>query len=130
MATKKESKLSDAVIAAHWREENYYYPPPRFIGQANLTDPAVYDRFSEDNFPDCYREYAELLHWDSYWHTTLDSSNPPFFKWFVGGRLNACYNCVDRHLEKYRNKTAMYFVPEPEDEPVIALTYQELYNRV
>ena len=36
--------------------------------------------------------------WDAYWHTTLDTSNPPFWKWFVGGRLNACYNCVDRHL--------------------------------
>ena len=130
MTKSKDTTLSEAVIAAHWREENYYYPPPSFIGQANLADPAIFERFSEDNFPDCFREYAELLHWDSYWHTTLDTSKPPFFKWFVGGRLNACYNCVDRHLEKYRNKTALYFVPEPEDEPVIALTYQEVYKRV
>jgi len=70
------------------------------------------------------------LSWDKYWHTTLDTSNAPFWKWFVGGKLNACYNCVDRHLDKYRNKAALIFVPEPEDEPIVALTYQELYNRV
>ena len=42
-----------------------------------------------------------------YWHTTLDTSDPPFWKWFVGGRLNACYNCVDRHLATSRNKAAI-----------------------
>ncbi len=122
--------LDESVIAAHWREEKYVHPPARFIGQANLTDPDAYHRFSEEHFPECFREYAELLHWNKYWHTTLDSSNPPFFKWFVGGELNACYNCVDRHLEQHRNKTAFYFVPEPEDETGYALTYQELYWRV
>ncbi|MGD8379922.1 MAG: acetate--CoA ligase [Gammaproteobacteria bacterium] len=127
---KDDAKANESVIAAHWREEDYYYPQPRFIGQAYLTDPDVFERFSEENFPDCFREYADLLDWYQYWHTTLDSSNPPFFKWFVGGQLNACYNCVDRHLEKYRNKTALYFIPEPEDEPTVALTYQELYRRV
>ena len=72
------------------------------------------------------------LAWDKYWHTTLDSSRPPFWgKWFVGGKLNACYiNCVDRHLEKYKNKAALLFVPEAEDEAVTAVTYQELFIRV
>src|SRR5262249_41404942 len=81
-------------------------------------------------FPECFREYADLLTWDQYWQTTLDTSNPPFWKWFVGGKLNACYNCVDRHLAKHKNKAALIFVPEPEDEPVYAVTYQELYTRV
>ena len=71
-----------------------------------------------------------MLSWDQYWHTTLDTSNPPFWKWFVGGTLNACYNCVDRHLPKYRNKAALIFVPEPEDEGHQAITYQELWARV
>src|SRR5699024_8171395 len=97
---------NESVIASHWREEEYVYPPARFTGQANLTDPDVFERFSEKNFPACYDEYAEMLDWSRYWHTTLDDSNPPFFKWFVGGRLNACYNCVDRHLERHRNKGA------------------------
>src|SRR5205807_1093046 len=68
--------------------------------------------------------------WDKYWHTTLDTSNPPFWKWFVGGRLNASYNCVDRHLVKSRNKAAFIWVPEPESEETKAITYQELYRRV
>ena len=119
-----------AIIAAHWREENHIPPPSKFIGQAYLTDAAIFERFSEENFPECFREYADLLDWKQYWHTTLDSSRPPFFKWFVGGKLNACHNCVDRHLASHRNKTAFYFVPEQEGEPIIALTYQQLHRRV
>src|SRR5512147_2109316 len=122
--------LSEAQIAVHWREEEYYYPPAKFIGQANTSDPAVFARFSEAHFPECFKEYADLLDWDAYWHTTLDTSNPPFWKWFVGGRLNACYNCVDRHLATARNKAALIWVPEPEAERTQAITYQELYTRV
>ena len=121
---------SEATIAVHWREEGYYPPPPKFIGQANASDPAILGRFAEENFPECFREYADLLHWDKYWDTTLDTSNPPFWRWFVGGQLNASYNCVDRHLEKHKNKAALIWVPEPEDVPHVVITYQELYRRV
>jgi acetyl-CoA synthetase len=121
---------SEATIAVHWREEGVFLPPPKFIGQANASDPAILDRFAEENFPECFREYADLLDWDEYWHTTLDTSNPPFWRWFTGGKLNASYNCVDRHLAKHKNKAALIFVPEPEDEPHVAITYQELYRRV
>src|ERR1700740_1533132 len=93
-----KGKENEAQIAVHWKEEEYFHPTPKFIGQANLNDPAMVERFSEKNFPESFRDYAELLDWDKYWHTTLDTSNPPFWKWFVGGKLNACYNCVDRHL--------------------------------
>ncbi|MBI1954980.1 MAG: acetate--CoA ligase, partial [Acidobacteria bacterium] len=134
MATRPEvergTEVSEAQIAVHWKEEEYVYPSAKFIGQANLTDPAVVERFKEENFPECYREYADMLTWDQYWHTTLDTSNPPFWKWFVGGKLNVCYNCVDRHLAKYKNKAALIFVPEPEDKPAYAITYQELFVRV
>src|SRR5205809_4001934 len=130
MAENKEAPVSEAQIAVHWREEGYFYPPAKFIGQANASDPAIYERFSEEKFPECFREYADLLSWDTYWHTTLDTSNAPFWKWFVGGRLNASYNCVDRHLAKYRNKAAFIWVPEPEDQVTQAITYQELYKRV
>src|SRR5271157_1140495 len=124
------SETSEAQIAVHWREEEYYYPPSKFIGQANLADPDVLNRFSEEKFPECFREYADMLSWDQYWHTTLDTSDPPFWKWFVGGKINASYNCVDRHLAKHKNKAALIFVPEPETDAPVAVTYRELYVRV
>ncbi len=130
MTTESEAQVSEAQIAAHWREEEYVYPPPKFIGQANVSDPAILDRFREDRFPECFKEYADLLTWEKYWETTLDTSNAPFWRWFVGGRLNACFNCVDRHLPKYRNKAAFIWVPEPEDAETQVITYQELYRRV
>lgn len=127
---KKNDEVSEAQIAVHWKEEKYYPAPTEFIGQANITTDEILKRFSMDKFPECYKEYADLLDWDEYWHTTLDSQNPPFFKWFVGGKLNASYNCIDRHLAKHKNKTALHFVPEPEHEAIQHITYQELYIRV
>src|SRR5437868_7685115 len=130
MKAAQEVEVSESQIAVHWREEEYFVPPAKFIGQANASDPSIFDRFTEEKFPECFREYADLLSWDTYWHTTLDTSNAPFWKWFVGGRLNASYNCVDRHLAKYRNKAAFIWVPEPEDQVTQAITYQELYKRI
>jgi acetyl-CoA synthetase len=130
MAEQQPGLLSEAQIAVHWKEEEYFYPPAKFIAQANAGDPGILERFAEQNFPECFKEYADLLSWDKYWHTTLDASNPPFWKWFVGGRLNASYNCVDRHLQKNRNKAAFIWVPEPENEETRTITYQELYTRV
>src|SRR5580698_2575611 len=130
MAVELEPKANEAQIAVHWKEEEYVRPSAAFIGQANLVDPSVVDRFAEKNFPECFREYADLLIWDHYWHTTLDTSDPPFWKWYAGGKLNASYNCVDRHLAKHKNKAAFIFVPELEDEPLYTLTYQELFVRV
>jgi acetyl-CoA synthetase len=127
---KPQGGQNEAQIAVHWQEEEYIQPPAKFIAQANLNDPAIVERFSEKYFPECFREYAELLHWDNYWHTILDTSNPPFWKWFVGGKLNAAYNCVDRHLAKQKNKAALIFVPEPEAEQHVVITFQELYVRV
>jgi acetyl-CoA synthetase len=129
-AQVSEAQTSESEIAVHWREEEYHYPPAKFIAQANAGDPAIRERFGEENFPECFKEYADLLTWDKYWHTTLDTSNAPFWKWFVGGRLNACYNCVDRHLAKDGNKAAIIWVPEPEDQATQAITYRELYKRV
>ncbi len=125
-----ETQVSEAQIAVHWREEERYYPSAKFIGQANASDPAIFDRFGEERFPDCFTEYANLLSWDAYWHTILDTSDPPFWKWFVGGRLNACYNCVDRHLANRPDQAALIWVPEPEAEVTLAITYRELYQRV
>ena len=130
MSEQELVEVSEAQIAVHWQEEEYFYPSTQFIAQANMTDPGIYERFSLDNFPECFKEYADLLDWYQYWHTTLDTSDAPCWKWFIGGKLNASYNCVDRHLPKYKNKAAIIYVPEPEDEPDEVLTYQELYVRV
>jgi acetyl-CoA synthetase len=130
MSENDTTTVSEAEIAVHWQEEQYFHPPASFIAQANLTDPGIYERFSLERFPDCFKEYADLLTWDKYWHTTLDTSNAPQWKWFVGGQLNASYNCIDRHLAQHRNKAALIWVPEPENEAHAVITYQELYVRV
>jgi acetyl-CoA synthetase len=130
MSDKDEMEVSESQIAVHWQEEDYYYPSEEFVAQANVNDKSIYDRFSLENFPDCYKEYADLLDWDETWHTTLDTSDAPLWKWFVGGKLNVSYNCIDRHLAKNKNKTAIHFVPDSEDERIEHITYQELYTRV
>jgi acetyl-CoA synthetase len=129
-AESADTGASEAQIAVHWREEEYFEPPDAFAAQANANDPAILERFSEQRFPDSFVEYAEMLDWDRKWDTIVDTSNPPFFKWFVGGRLNACVNCVDRHLETRGDHNALIWVPEPEDVEPVEITYAELHRRV
>jgi acetyl-CoA synthetase len=130
MANKEVTETSEYEIAVHWKDEGYYYPSTKFIAQANMTDETVYDRFGLDKVPNCFKEYADLLDWYEYWHTILDTSDAPCWKWFVGGKINASYNCIDRHLAKNRNKTAIHFVPELEEEKTEHVSYQELFVRV
>ena len=124
------AETTEAQIAVHWKEEEYYSPPASFVAQANLQDPAIMERFSEKNFPKCFEEYADMLRWSKRWDTVLDTNDPPFWKWFVGGKLNASDNCIDRHLDRYKNKAALICVPEPESEDALTITYRELYVRV
>ncbi len=124
------TEVSEAQIAVHWKEEEYYHPSEQFKAQANMRDPQIFEQFSLDKFPDCFKTYADMLTWFEPYRTVLDTSDAPFWKWFAGGKINACYNCVDRNLAKYANKAAFIFVPEPENEPDVSITYQELYDRV
>src|SRR6266436_3302091 len=130
MTDNPEAEVSESQIAVHWREEDYYQPPPQFAAQANAADPAIFDRFGEDKFPECFAEYADLLTWDERWHTTLDTSNPPFWKWYVGGMLNASYNCVDRHAQASPDKSAIIWVPELESDEHVTISYGELHRQV
>lgn len=130
MSEKNIVETSEAEIAVHWQEEEKYYPNSKFVGQANLTDPAIFDRMSLKNFPDYYTEFADMLTWYKSWDQVLDTSDAPCFKWFKGGKINASYNCIDRHLAKNKNKTAIHFVSEIEEERIVHITYQELYVRV
>jgi acetyl-CoA synthetase len=125
-----EAALSEAQIAVHWREEEYFPPPESMIAQANANDPAILERFREQRYPDCFVEYAEMLQWDRKWDAILDTSDPPFWKWWVGGRLNVCANCVDRHLASRGDENALIWVPEPEDAEPQEISYQELHRRV
>src|SRR2546422_11260637 len=115
--TKELTEVSEAQIAVHWKEEEYRQPSEQFKAQATMRDPHILEKFGLDNFPDCFRAYADMLTWFEPYHTVLDTGDAPFWKWFVGGKINASYNCVDRHLAEYGNKAAFIFVPEPPPGP-------------
>jgi acetyl-CoA synthetase len=134
MATSRKPErgveAGEAHIAVHWKEEERFHPSQEFVEQANLKDPRIVESFAEHNFPKCFEHYANMLTWYQPWHTVLDASDAPFWKWFVGGKLNVSYNCVDRHLASFKNKAAIIAVPEPENEEPQIITYQQLYDRV
>ncbi len=76
-----------------------------------------------------WEKHAEVLDWHRKWDRVLDDSNPPFFKWFPGGKLNVSYNALDRHVRKNRrNKAAYIWVGENGEEKIV--TYDGLYLRV
>lgn len=70
------------------------------------------------------------LHWDKPFEKVLDNSNPPFTKWFVGGYLNACYNCVDRHVIAGHGDKVAIIHDSPLTNSIRKVTYQELYDTV
>jgi len=74
------TEVSEAQIAVHWKEEEYYQPPERFKAQANMRDPRILEKFGLDKFPDCFKEYAAILTWFEPHHTILDTSDAPFWK--------------------------------------------------
>ena len=64
MAEKEVIETSEAEIAVHWGEEKYYYPSTEFIAQANMTDAGVYDRFSLDNFTNCFKKSSPFIYFN------------------------------------------------------------------
>src|SRR3954454_21710707 len=108
-------------------ESRTFPPSDEFAGQAN----AKADLYAE---ADADREafwakQAERLTWDTKWTTVLDWTNAPFAKWFVGGKLNVAYNCVDRHVESgHGDQVAIHWVGEPGDTRTI--TYADLKREV
>lgn len=118
----------DSPLESRLTEQEYFRPSPAFVGQANATESDIYERF-EKGFPEAFEEYAELLDWEERWDQILDDSNPPFYEWFTGGKLNASYNCIDRHLEERKNQAALIWEGTDSEERDV-ITYQDLYNRV
>src|SRR3954452_13542527 len=80
------------------QEVEKFDPPEEFKRDALWTDTSVYEEARKDTEA-WWAKQAEELHWFEKWDQVLDWSNPPFAKWFVGGKLNLAYNCVDRHVE-------------------------------
>ncbi|WP_182379289.1 acetate--CoA ligase [Nocardioides sp. WS12] len=110
------------------REERRFAPPAEFAANANLTAVA-YEEATRDRLG-FWEKQAERLTWDTRWDRVLDWSNPPFAKWFVGGRLNAAYNAVDRHVEEGAgDKVAFHWIGEPADD-ARSITYSELKDEV
>ena len=114
-------------IEALLQEDRTFPPPPEFARQANISDPEVYARAAKD--PEGFwAGFAAELDWFKPWDKTLEWQ-PPYAQWFVGGQLNAAYNCIDRHLATARrNKAAIIWEGEPGDWQVY--TYRDLYREV
>ena len=114
-------------IEALLQEDRSFPPPEGFVRQANMPDPAIYEEARRD--PEAFwAGQAEELDWFQKWDQVLDW-DPPFAKWFLGGKLNVSYNCIDRHLKTARrNKAAIIWEGEPGDWAVY--TYQDLYREV
>ncbi|HEY0902747.1 MAG TPA: acetate--CoA ligase, partial [Marmoricola sp.] len=110
------------------REERRFEPPAELAAHANLTEAAYADAAADRiGF---WEQQADRLDWDTRWEKVLDWDDPPFAKWYVGGRLNAAYNCVDRHVEAGRGeKVAFHWVGEPADD-TRDLTYSQLRDEV
>ncbi|NUP54042.1 MAG: AMP-binding protein, partial [Catenulispora sp.] len=108
--------------------ENRRFPPPQdLVDHANVTESA-YSAADADREA-FWAAQAGRLHWDQPWTQVLDWSEKPFAKWFVGGRLNAAYNCVDRHVDAGAgSRVAIHFEGEPGDSR--SLTYAELKDEV
>ena len=122
------SDNNDQTLANLLKEDRRFEPPAELAEHANLTAEA-YDRAAADR-EGFWAEQAQRITWAEPFTQVLDWSDPPFAKWYVGGKLNAAYNCVDRHVEAGRgDKVALHFVGEPVGD-TRSITYAELQDLV
>jgi acetyl-CoA synthetase len=118
-------RTADILAAEH----EVYYPSPEVVAHAHIKDyDAVYARALQD--PQAFwAERANHLEWYKQWDQVLDDSNPPFYKWFVGGQTNIVLNALDRHVKTWRkNKLALIWEGEPGDK--VTLSYLGLHREV
>jgi acetyl-CoA synthetase len=108
-------------------EDRVFEPPAELAANANLNADA-FDEAAADRLG-FWAKQAERIAWETPFDDVLDWSNPPFAKWFVGGKLNVAYNCVDRHVDAGNGeRVAFHFVGEPGDTRTI--TYADLKDEV
>ena len=119
--------MSEEALENLLHEDRTFPPDPDFAAAANLSASA-YKTATEDRL-DFWDQQAQRLSWDQTWNQTLDWSAAPFAKWFVGGKLNASVNCLDRHVAAgYGDQTALIFEAESGDSRNIS--YRELLEDV
>ncbi len=125
------SSASSPNITSVLKETRQFPPPAAFAAQAHVKSLAEYEKLYERAAQDpegFWAEQAESLTWFKKWDKVLEWKEP-FAKWFVGGKINACFNCVDKHLAGPRkNKAAIIWEGEPGDSRV--LRYQDLHREV
>jgi acetyl-CoA synthetase len=118
-------------IESVMHEERVFPPPESFSQSANVKSMQEYERLcteAHDSPEAFWGRMAEELYWFKKWETVLEW-NLPHAKWFVGGKTNVSYNCLDRHLQTWRrNKAAIIWEGEPGDTRT--LTYQQLHTEV
>jgi acetyl-CoA synthetase len=108
-------------------EERRFPPAPEFVAQANVSADS-YAEAAADRLA-FWEKQADRLTWQTRWTSVLDWSDKPFAKWFVGGKLNVAYNCVDRHVEAgFGDQVAYHWEGEPGDTR--SITYAELKDEV
>jgi acetyl-CoA synthetase len=118
---------STAEYADLLREDRTFAPSDDFRARAHVSDDSLYAKADRD-FEEYWAGFARELEWSQNWERVLDWQ-PPHAKWFVGGKINASVNCLDRHLRGPRkNKAALIWEGEPGDKRT--LTYQQLHREV
>jgi acetyl-CoA synthetase len=127
MNSNNPAAQSSKTIEALYSEERRFAPPASFQKRAVVSDESLYEKAAKD--PEAFwAEQAESLHWFRKWDR-VRKWEPPWVEWFVGGKLNVSYNCVDRHMDTpRRHKAAIVWEGEPGEERV--LTYNDLYREV
>lgn len=108
--------MKEPTINQNQSESEVFHPSQEIISSANIQDyESVYQRSIADP-QGFWAERADELEWFEKWDQVLDDSNPPFYKWFVGGKTNIVHNALDRHVNTYRrNKLALIWEGEPGD---------------
>ena len=113
-------------IDALLQEDREFPPSDEFHRHANIQDPSIWANAAE-NREEYWAAWARQLDWQTEWDKVLEWE-PPYAKWFVGGKLNASYNCLDRHLDTRGDKAALIWEGEPGE--VRRVTYRELHAEV
>jgi acetyl-CoA synthetase len=117
----------ERTIEALLSEKRVFEPPEEFRARALVRDRSIYER-AEADYEGFWAEQAELLSWSEPWERVMEW-DPPWVKWFVGGKLNVSYNCLDRHVGAGGGeKVAFYWEGEPGDRRTI--TYAQLLDEV
>jgi acetyl-CoA synthetase len=123
--------MAEATLEAQLEElldQETFSPPSEFAQHAVISDPSIHDEAAQDP-AGFWAKQAGALDWDQEWDQVLDWSNPPFAKWFVGGKLNVSYNCVDRHVEAGNgDRVAFHWRGEEGEERDV--TYSDLHRDV